>query len=85
MTGGPDPNTFTYAPTDITVACGGAVHITNNSAGGTHNMTPRHGGFTATGNITPTGTATVRMRFRGSYDFYCSLHPSVMMGTVHVT
>ena len=84
MQGGPPPAPYSFAPTDVSVACGGTVRVSNTTMG-THNVTPKHGGFQATDNIGPHGSATVRMLYRGTYGFYCTLHPTDMNGTVHVT
>ena len=76
---------YRFDPTSISVTCGGSIVITNESPDSPHTMTPAHGGFAKTGNVAPNGgTATVRVRYRGTYSFYCSLHPT-MTGTVRVT
>jgi len=74
---------YAFSPTSVTVDCGGIVKVTNNSTN-THNMSPSHGGFTGTSNLAPTMTANVRFSYRGTYGFYCSIHP-YMTGSVTVT
>ncbi|MDQ1686450.1 MAG: Cupredoxin-like domain [Frankiaceae bacterium] len=74
---------YAFAPTSVTVSCGGTVKVTNNSTN-EHTMTPNKGGFTGTSSLAPTMSATVRFSYRGTYGFYCSIHP-YMTGTVKVT
>jgi plastocyanin len=47
-------------------------------------MSPSHGGFTDSGYVDPAMTAKVRFSYRGTYGFFCSIHP-YMTGTVKVT
>jgi len=76
------PYPYTFAPKSVSVACGGTVKVTNNTVVD-HNVTPTHGGFTAT-DVPPAMTASMRFSFRGSYGFECTLHPT-MTGAVNVT
>lgn len=74
---------YAFSPTKLSIACGGVVHITNNSTA-PHTMSPSRGGFTDSGDVEPTMTASVRFSYPGSYGFFCSIHP-YMTGTVNVT
>jgi len=73
---------YAFSPTSVTVDCGGVVKVSNNSTN-THNMSPSKGGFTGTSDLAPTMTANVRFSYRGTYGFYCSIHP-YMTGSVKV-
>lgn len=75
---------YAFSPTSLTVSCGGTVHITNNSTA-QHNMSPSDGGFAASDDVNPpNGTTNVRFSYRGTYGFYCTIHP-YMTGKVTVT
>lgn len=75
---------FAFDPTELTIAQGEVVEITN--VGRTlHNFTVDGEGITS-GNV-PTdqsGTADTSGLDPGSYDFYCSLHRAAMQGTLEV-
>lgn len=75
---------FAFDPTEVTIAEGEAVEMTN--AGKTlHNFTVDEEGITS-GNV-PSGqsaTADTSGLGPGSYDFYCSLHRAAMQGTLEV-
>lgn len=77
------PGSYAFSPTSLTVSCGGTLVLTNRSTA-PHNVSPKAGGFTASGDVTPGGNASVRFSYRGTFGFYCSIHP-YMTGTVHVT
>jgi len=48
-------------------------------------MSPSNGGFAGSGDVNPpNGTANVRFSYRGTYGFYCSIHP-YMTGTIKVS
>lgn len=75
---------FAFDPTELTIAQGESVEITN--AGATlHNFTVDGEGITS-GNV-PTdqsATANTSTLEAGSYEFYCSLHRAAMQGTLEV-
>lgn len=75
---------FAFDPTELTIAQGEAVEITN--AGKTlHNFTVDGEGITS-GNV-PSGqsaTADTSGLDAGTYDFYCSLHRAAMQGTLEI-
>jgi plastocyanin len=73
---------YAFSPTSLTVSCGGTVKITNNSTA-PHTMSPTSGGFTDSGDVEPTMTAAVRFSYRGTFSFFCSIHP-YMTGSVKV-
>ncbi len=65
-----------------TAAAGSALTVTNND-GAPHTLTDRAGAFD-TGSIGGGGTATVTLPAApGTYEFFCSIHPS-MTGTITV-
>lgn len=74
---------YAFSPQNVTVACGGVVAITNNSTA-PHNVTPSHGGFAGSGDIEPTMGGSVRMSYRGTFSFYCTIH-SYMTGKITVS
>ena len=74
---------YTFAPTSVTVKCGGSVTVTNNTVS-THTFSPTNGGFTSTGDMSSHASRTVRFSYRGNYGFMCQIH-TYMTGTVHVT
>lgn len=75
---------FAFDPTELTIAQGEAVELTN--VGKTlHNFTVDGEGITS-GNV-PTdqsATADTSGLDPGTYDFYCSLHRAAMQGTLEV-
>lgn len=74
---------YAFSPSSLSVTCGGTVNITNNSTA-PHTMSPTRGGFSDSGDVNPAMTAKVRFSYRGTYGFFCSIHP-YMTGTVKVT
>lgn len=75
---------FAFDPTELTIAQGEAVEITN--AGKTvHNFTVDGEGISS-GNIAAgqTATADTSGLDAGTYDFYCVLHRAAMQGTLEV-
>jgi plastocyanin len=74
---------YAFSPASLTVTCGGTVKISNNSTA-PHTMSPSHGGFTDSGDVEPTMTASVRFSYRGTFSFFCSIHP-YMTGSVKAT
>jgi plastocyanin len=77
------PYPYAFSPTSVTVGCGGTVHISNRTTTD-HNVSPSHGGFTASSDVPMGGTTSLRLFYKGNFGFYCTLHPT-MTGTFHVT
>lgn len=74
---------YTFAPSSVSVRCGGTVSVTNDTTT-THTFSPTSGGFADTGNMSSHSSRTVRFSYRGTYGFICRIH-TYMKGTVHVT
>jgi plastocyanin len=84
---------FSPNPINISLASttGGLVQWVNNDqtggvyggTGTTHNITADDGGYTS-GNLAPGGNFQRTFTVAGSYDYHCSIHPT-MRGTVQVT
>jgi plastocyanin len=74
---------YKFSSSNVSIACGGAVKLTNNSAT-THTFSPTSGGFKNSGDINAGAATTVRFFYKGSYGFVCAYH-SWMTGTIHVT
>lgn len=75
---------FEFDPTEVTIAAGEAVEVTN--AGKTLHTFTVDGEGINTGNI-PTGQTEVADTTgleAGTYDFFCLLHRSAMQGTLVV-
>ena len=74
---------FAFSPASTTVKSGTVVTWTNKD-GVSHTVTSNNGGFPSSGNIAPNGTYVVTFTATGTYNYHCSIHPS-MTGTVTVT
>lgn len=72
---------FAFDPASPTFKVGQTVTVVNNDSA-PHTWTSDDGGFD-TGTIQPGQSATVTLEKAGTFDFVCSLHPS-MTGTVTV-
>jgi plastocyanin len=74
---------FTFIPANITVTNGTMVTWTNNDAV-QHTVTSVTGAFDS-GNINPNGTYSYTFNQSGSFEYSCTIHPSIPHGTVNVT
>jgi plastocyanin len=71
---------FTHSKVNITV--GQSVQWTNNGEA-THTVTSDSGLF-GSGGLTHGSVFTCTFNRAGTYDYHCSIHPSLMMGVVKV-
>jgi len=83
-TGAIDIKNMMFTPSQITVAKGGTVTWTNNDTT-THTVTDdlSNVGGPASGDIAPGGTYSFTFNKSGSFQYHCSIHPS-MRGTIVV-
>ena len=76
---------FSFTPDNVTISSGGIVKWTNN--GTTHTVTggtsPIPNGWFNTGNIGTGASACIQFIDTGTYDYFCTIHPS-MAGFVTV-
>jgi len=76
---------FSFAPDNVTISPSGIVKWTNN--GTTHTVTggpsPIPNGWFNTGNIGAGASACIQFLDTGTYDYFCTIHPS-MIGSVVV-
>lgn len=81
---------FQFSPSSATVNVGAVVRFSNDtntphtSTSGTGGGSPAPDGKWDTGLIAPAQSACVKFLKAGSYPFYCSIHPTLMTGTVTV-
>jgi plastocyanin len=83
-TGSIDIKNMMFTPSQITVAKGGSVTWTNNDST-THTVVDdlSNVGGPASGNIAPGSTYSFTFTKTGSFQYHCSIHPS-MRGTIVV-
>ena len=83
-------NALTFDPATITVNVGDVIKWDNGSAlphtstSGTGGVTPAPDGKWDTGSVSGGGSACVQFLAAGTYDYYCTIHPTTMTGTVTV-
>src|SRR5690242_10672343 len=75
---------FAFTPATVTVAAGGAVQWTNMQAGVQHAVTADDGSFDS-GRLGTGQSFSMTVTKAGSFTYHCTVHPSLMMGTVVVT
>ena len=73
---------FAFSPAELPVAAGDTVVFTN-SDGAPHTATARDGSFD-TGPISPGASAEITVNEAGSFEYFCSIHPS-MAGMITAT
>ncbi len=73
---------FAFSPSSVTIKKGDTVVWTNNDSVG-HTVTGDNGG-SASPTISPNGTYSFKFNTIGTFNYHCSIHPS-MTGTVTVT
>jgi plastocyanin len=79
MTPGPDSVNivnFAFTPSNLAITAGATVTWTNKS-NTAHTVTSDNGTFTSSGNIAPNGTYQVTFPSAGTFDYHCSIHPSM--------
>jgi plastocyanin len=74
---------FTFVPANITVTNGTMLTWTNNDTV-QHTVTSVTGTFDS-GNINPGATYSYTFNQSGSFEYSCTIHPSIPHGTVTVT
>ena len=72
---------FAFNPSELTVASGDTVTVTNEDSSG-HTFTSDEGGFDLSLGGSESGEVTIDAE-PGTYDFLCTIHPS-MTGTLTV-
>ncbi|MBW3582594.1 MAG: hypothetical protein KY455_05785 [Euryarchaeota archaeon] len=78
---------FGFNPSMVSIAPGDSVRWTWNSGGTPHTVvegTPGSAGATWCGYSTSPNTCTKTFSTVGTYDYFCSVHPSAMRGSVRV-
>ena len=74
---------FAFAPTDVSVAVGGSIELTNEDDT-KHSLTAEEAGIDQDVDAGGSTTVDVADAEPGSYDFICKYHPD-MKGTLEIT
>jgi len=78
-----------FSPDTITIHAGmTVVWLNNDTSGAPHTVTPRNateGWETGSGQLSLGDTYQHTFTVTGTYHYYCTIHPTVMTGTVIVT
>jgi len=86
MSPGPDSVNivnFAFTPSNLAITAGTKVTWTNKS-NTAHTVTSDNGTFTSSGNIAPNATYEFTFPSAGTFNYHCTIHPS-MAATVTVT